>query len=268
MPAHRGVLTPKEEVEEEPEVDLTALREKVSKLDSSRTTNALSSRKELEDILAKHDEDDADVDRSLSHLLHRQRIRDGKGESSKMMTSRFKLDDAELEELEKEGRRLQEEKEKAQGPRAHMERFKDDRGKATGASTSAKTISLNIGSGRGKERNTDQEEANRRATTRRRTAEVSTLYDHDGHDGDQKILDELLEASLSKTRIRPPQKQPQGLGNSISPTQDALAKERARTKGQPAVRVLQGGATSASRSEGSAAQSQSNDNQDFLDSVL
>lgn len=264
------LVTPTEEKEEsEPEVDLTALREKVSKLDSSRTSNALSSRKELEDALAKQrDEDENDVDHTLSHLLHRQRIR-GDSERKSSAGSRIRLDDAELLELEREGRRLQEEKEKAQGPRAHMERFKEG-GERRGIFSSpgaGKTISLNIGSGRGKEREADKAEVGRRTVATRRTVDTSALYDDNNDSGNQDDLDALLEARASQSRESAALRQPPRQDEELPlPAQDALARERARTHGKPSVQVLHKGATASSRPETHT--KSGNDMQDFLDSVL
>lgn len=128
------------EEEEEPEVDLSGLLERVAKLDSSKTSKALSSEQAAKSAL---DTDAADVDASLLYLLDRQKQRERNAEQDTIdiihSLPRHNLTEQQRKELEREGRRLQEEK---------VRQEKHQRRARVLQQASAKTISLDIGDNR------------------------------------------------------------------------------------------------------------------------
>lgn len=157
-----------EEVEEEAEVDLSGLLERVVRLDSSRTSKALSSQQAAEASL-KNDVDD--IDHTLLHILEKQRERErGKAITREDINEEVKsnrLTPSELKLLEMEGRRLLEEK----------DRESKHYGKAQGLkSQQPKTISINIGENQRKKE--DSKTSNGRRVIRRQM-NMAALYDEE-----------------------------------------------------------------------------------------
>lgn len=119
-----------EEGEEDEGEDLSELIARVSKMDSSRTTNALSSQQAASEAL---EADDADVDSSLSYLLERQAQRERGHHPTG--TPRHALSEEQKHQLEMEGRKLQEEKAKLEKHERRRRLLQQE----------TKTISLHIG---------------------------------------------------------------------------------------------------------------------------
>lgn len=140
-----------EEEEPELEVDLSGLLERVAKLDSSRTSRALSSKQAAETSLQAESED---IDHSLLYLLDRQRERergkagmiDGEANSLSLTKSKVKgekLSASELELLESEGKRLLEERERERRHYGRAQMLLKHQ-----QQPHSKVISLNIGENR------------------------------------------------------------------------------------------------------------------------
>lgn len=149
------------EEESEPEVDLSGLLERVVKLDSSRTSRALSSKQAVESSLQAENQD---IDHSLLYLLDRQRERE-RGKVGATMddkanqflsNNKFKatgggqLSASELKLLEMEGKKLlqEREREKRHYGRAQMLKYQQPE---------SKVISLNIGENRRKQKEQDKD---------------------------------------------------------------------------------------------------------------
>ncbi|UZJ55259.1 hypothetical protein CBS101457_004579 [Exobasidium rhododendri] len=185
-------VDPLEEAEKEPEleVDLSGLLARVAKLDSSRTSKAFSSREGVAGLSSggatKDDDDDDDIDQSLLYLLDRQRERQaGKGaadENSQGMSSKPPgITSSEMKQLEIEGKRLLEERERE---RRHY-------GRAQMLKTSqSKTISLNIGENRSKKCGKPARTVERVP----RNVNVGTLYDAEDDDDEEEAREDGVDA--------------------------------------------------------------------------
>lgn len=139
-----------QEVESEPDVDLSGLLERVAKLDSSRTSKALSSEQVARSAL---DADAADVDTTLLYLLDRQRQREKAANEEADVAQglpRHGLTSEQRLELEREGRRLQEEK---------VRQEKHERRARILQGAGSNTISLDIGNGRRQKRQDEHDGA-------------------------------------------------------------------------------------------------------------
>ena len=156
------------DAEPEPPVDLSGLLERVAKLDSSRTSRALTSQEAAESSLQA---DSDDVDKSLLHLLERlqQRESAGGGSGSKEGKGRqLELSAAQLKQLEWEGKRLLEEKERETRHFGRVQKLK---------SGQPRTISLDIGDQR---RSGNGDHPSLRSSGKpRRNIDITALYGDD-----------------------------------------------------------------------------------------
>lgn len=143
----------------------------MAKLDSSRTSRALTSQEAAESSLQA---DSDDVDKSLLHLLERlqQRESAGGGSGSKEGKGRQpELSAAQLKQLEWEGKRLLEEKERETRHFGRVQKLK---------SGQPRTISLDIGDQR---RSGNGDDPSLRLSGKsRRNIDITALYGDDDDD--------------------------------------------------------------------------------------
>ncbi|PWN37747.1 uncharacterized protein FA14DRAFT_18628 [Meira miltonrushii] len=180
------------EEEEEPEVDLSGLLERVARLDSSKTSKALSSEQAARNAL---DTNAADIDASLLYLLDRQKQRDRTAEQDSNDIShslpRHNLTEEQRKELEREGKRLQEEK---------VRQEKHQRRARVLQQASAKTISLDIG----ENRRAKDENVPKPAARGKHSNSTSHLYEDEADFPNQKAGDYDVDAFLSEMNTPSP----------------------------------------------------------------
>lgn len=221
-----------EEEEEEPEVDLSGLLERIAKLDSSKSSKALSSEQAAKNAL---DTDAADIDASLLYLLDRQKQRERTAEQDSNEIShslpRHNLTEEQRKELEREGRRLQEEKIRQE---KHQKRARILQ------QASAKTISLNIGDNR----RTKDENVSKPSLKDKHSNSTSHLYEDDGDPSalNKHTADDDVDAFLSE------------INDSSSTVLDKFDKVKDREQ-------LENAQKKASQKSGQV-------DEDFLDSIL
>lgn len=179
------------EEEEEPEVDLSGLLERVAKLDSSKTSKALSSEQAARNAL---DKNAADIDASLLYLLDRQKQRERTAEQDSNDVShslpRHNLTEEQRKELEREGRRLQEEK---------VRQEKHQRRARVLQQASSKTISLDIG----ENRRAKDDTVSRPSARNKHSGSTSHLYEDEANDSNDRAGDDDVDAFLSEMNTSP-----------------------------------------------------------------
>lgn len=218
------------EEEEEPEVDLSGLMGRLANLDSSKTSKALSSEQAAKNAL---DADAADVDASLLYLLDRQKERDRNAEQDSNDVShslpRHNLSEEQRKELEREGRRLQEEK---------LRHEKHQRRAQILQQAGAKTFSLDIGD----HRRAKNEKVSRAAPKDSQSKTASHLYedeDEEEANWNKKAGDDDVDAFLSEISSK--------MSNKLDGEQNTKLSERNKR---------------------SSSQHQGRTDEDFLDSIL